>query len=186
MSEWAARLLFPPEKPRADLDEFVQQVNNENVEYLSFKKEFDERKETKPSFEQVGQDRILEEANKNIKVLKSLETIIYERSQSFSALLAAQAKYKGPFDNFQYCEGTIRQSLDALFVFLEQDLQQARQQQLFGELKKALQLVRSDTQKRLADYQREVHIAEKEVISAEKRLTKSREVFEKSVDARQK
>ena len=91
MSEWATRLLFPPEKPRADLDEFVQEVNNENVEYLSFKKDFDELKEIKPSFEQVSQDRILEEANKNLKVLKSLETIILERSQSFGAFLGAQA-----------------------------------------------------------------------------------------------
>ena len=107
-------------RSHGDFDQFVQEVNNENVEYLSFRRELDAEKEVKPTFEQISQERILDEANKNIQVLKSLETILQERSQAFDTFLSAQAKYRSSFDIFQYCEGTLRQALDALFVFLEQ------------------------------------------------------------------
>jgi hypothetical protein len=167
-----------------DFDLFIQEVNNENVEHLSFRRELDATKEVKPTFEQISQDRILDEANKNIQVLKSLETILQERSQAFETFLSAQARYKSSFDIFQYCEGTLRQSLDALFVFLEQDFQQARQQQLLNDLRRALSEVKVDAQKRLADYQREVNGAEKEVAAAEKRLSKSKDVLEKTLELR--
>ena len=121
MSEWAARLgLVFPEKARADFDQFVEEVHNENVEYLSLKRQYDEFKETKPTYEQISQERILDEANKNIQVLKSFETILQERTQSYGAFFTAQGKYTPSFEIFQYCEGTLRQALDALFVFLEQ------------------------------------------------------------------
>jgi vancomycin resistance protein YoaR len=134
ISDWVARLgLVFPDKAKADFDQFIREVNNENVEYLSLKKEFDVQKETKPTFEQISQERILDEANKNVQVLKSLETILQERTQSYATFLAAQGKYKPSFEIFQYCEGTLRQALDALFVFLEQELQQARLQQTLGQ-----------------------------------------------------
>ena len=121
MSEWAARLgLVFPDKARADFDQFVDEVNNDNLEYLSLTKQFDESKETKPTYEQISQERILDEANKNILVLKSLETILQERTQSYTTFFAAQGKYKPSFEIFQYCEGSLRQALDALFVFVEQ------------------------------------------------------------------
>ena len=200
-----------------DFDLFIQEVNNENVEHLSFRRELDAKKEVKPTFEQISQDRILDEANKNVQVLKSLETILQERSQAFEMFLSAQAKYKSSFDIFQYCEGSLRQSLDALFVFLEQvhlparsidgpnerltdprnrspaqpssssfpqDFQQARQQQLLGDLRRVLSEVKVDAQKRLADYQREVNGSEKEVAAAEKRLSKSKDVLEKTLELR--
>ena len=121
MSEWAARLgLVFPDKARTDFDQFVDEVNNDNVEYLALRKQFDESKETKPTYEQISQERILDEANKNILVLKSLETILQERTQSYTTFFAAQGKYKPSFEIFQYCEGSLRQALDALFVFVEQ------------------------------------------------------------------
>ena len=169
-------------KPQGDFDVFVQEVNNENVEYLSFRRELDAQKEIKPTFEQISQERILDEANKNIQVLKSLETILQERSQAFDTFLSAQAKYKSSFDIFQYCEGTMRQALDALFVFLEQDFQQARQQQLLGDLRRVLSEVKVDAQKRLVDYQREVNNAEKEVANTEKKLSKSKDALEKLLE----
>ena len=121
MSEWAARLgIVFPDKARAEFDQFLDEVKGEQVEYLSLTKDFDELKETKPTYEQISQERILDEANKNLQVLKSLETILQERTQSYGTFFAAQGKYKPSFEIFQYCEGTLRQALDALFVFLEQ------------------------------------------------------------------
>ena len=121
MSEWAARLgLLFPDRARAEFDLFAEEVNSDNAQRLSFLQDFNEDKETKPSYEQISQERILDEANKNIQILKSLETILQERTQSYSTFFAAQGKDKSSFEIFQYCEGTLRQALDALFVFLEQ------------------------------------------------------------------
>jgi hypothetical protein len=121
MSEWASRLgLLFPDRAKADVDTTADEVNSGNLQNLALRKDYDEVKETKPTFEQISQERILDEANKNIQILKSLETILQERTQSYSTFFAAQGKYKPSYEIFQYCEGTLRQALDALFVFLEQ------------------------------------------------------------------
>jgi hypothetical protein len=121
MSEWASRLgLLFPDRAKAEIDPIADDVSNDNLQNLALKKDFDEVKETKPTYEQISQERILDEANKNIQILKSLETILQERTQSYSTFFAAQGKYKPSYEIFQYCEGTLRQALDALFVFLEQ------------------------------------------------------------------
>ena len=120
MSEWAARLgLLFPERTKVDFDLFVDETVKDRHHFLC-DKDYDEDKEVKPSYEQISQERILDEASKNIQILKSLETILQERTQSYSTFFAAQGKYKPSFEIFQYCEGTLRQALDALFVFLEQ------------------------------------------------------------------
>lgn len=121
MSEWASRLgLLFPDRTKVEIDPSADDVSNDNLQNLALKKDFDEVKETKPTYEQISQERILDEANKNIQILKSLETILQERTQSYSTFFAAQGKYKPSYEIFQYCEGTLRQALDALFVFLEQ------------------------------------------------------------------
>lgn len=63
-----------------------------------------------------------------------------------------------------------------------QELQQARQQQTLGDLRKALSEVKLNAQKRLLDYQREVTIADKDVAAAEKKLLKSKSFSEKNHD----
>lgn len=67
-----------------------------------------------------------------------------------------------------------------------QELQQARQQQTLGDLRKALSEVKVDAQKRLSDYQREVSDAEKEVVFAEKKLAKFKESMEKALDQKRR
>ena len=49
--------------------------------------EFDSNNNLKASFEQLSSDRINDETNKNLAMLKSLETIIQERVQSFAVFL---------------------------------------------------------------------------------------------------
>jgi hypothetical protein len=54
---------------------------------LDAQKEFNEVIECRPSFEQIGQDRIVDEVNKDIHILKAFETILEERVQSFKSFL---------------------------------------------------------------------------------------------------
>lgn len=121
MSEWASRLgLLFPDRAKVDAEIIADDVSSNNLQNLALRRDYDEVKETKPTYEQISQERILDEANKNIQILKSLETILQERTQSYGTFFAAQGKYKPSYEIFQYCEGTLRQALDALFVFLEQ------------------------------------------------------------------
>lgn len=121
MSEWATRLgLLFPDRAKVDTEIIADDASSDNLQNLALRRDYDEVKETKPTYEQISQERILDEANKNIQILKSLETILQERTQSYGTFFAAQGKYKPSYEIFQYCEGTLRQALDALFVFLEQ------------------------------------------------------------------
>ena len=139
MNDWATRLLFPPTGRGGDFDRFLQLVDNENNDRMSrdteSPTEFDENNKMKASFEQLSAERIHDESSKNLHVLKSLETIIQERVQSFTVFLSSQTKAKTAFDVFRYTQGTLRQAFDALFVFTEQEMQQARQEATLEELK---------------------------------------------------
>ena len=55
--------------------------------------EFDSNNNLKASFEQLSNDRINDESNKNLAMLKSLETIIQERVQSFAVFLVRFTYY---------------------------------------------------------------------------------------------
>ena len=145
----------------------------------------------------------MDELNKYVQILKSFETIIQERVQSFNLFLTGLSKAKTSFDIFQHAEGTMRQALDAFFVFIEQvntsskfissrlkliifyssqELQQARQQLGLGDVRKALSEVKVDAQRRMSDYQQEIAQAEKEVLVAEKKLGKTKEHYEKCLE----
>ena len=78
---------------------------------------------------------------------------------------------------FRYTQGTLRQAFDALFVFTEQEMQQARQEATLSELKQVIMQCRLDTQRKVQEYQREVLAAEREVSLAEKKLSKSKEIL---------
>lgn len=175
-----------PDKNRANLEQFLREVDVENTEHMSYQRDFDEELECRPTFEQLSHERVVDEAAKNILVLKSFETILQERMQSFNLFLSALSKARGSFDVFQYSEGSLRQALDALFVFIEQELQQARLQQMLGDLRRKMSEVKVDAQKRLTDYQREVQDADKDVASAEKKLSKSKAQLEKCLEQKQK
>lgn len=76
--------------------------------------------ECRPSFEQIGQDRIVDEVNKDIHILKAFETILEERVQSFKSFLQSLSKVRTSFDVLQFAGGTMRQAFDTFFVFVEQ------------------------------------------------------------------
>lgn len=124
MNEWASKIMSMSFQngpgTRADFDRYINEIRRQNLEYMSYNREFDEDLETRPSFEQVSQESIIDEANKNIFVLKSLENIMQERSQAYNQFLTTLSKCKQSFEVFQYCSGTLRQSLDAFFIFIEQ------------------------------------------------------------------
>jgi len=177
-SKIGERLLFP-DRNKADFKEFIEEVEKRDAEHLSFQKDLDEELECRPTFEQLDQERILEESNKNIHVMKSLGEILQDRIQSYNHFLITLGKTKNSFDGFQYCDGTIRQALDALFVYVEKELQTSRQQLVGSEWKKILSDIRHDAERKLSDYNRELATVEKDLHSAEKKLMKSKETLEK-------
>jgi hypothetical protein len=149
---WAVKYLFQ-DRPKASLSKFIDEINSENAEHMSYQKDFDESFELNPTYEQLNQDRINDQATKNVLTIKSLEHILDERLGAFSTYLEGLIKARSSFDTFQDCEGTLRQALDALFVFVEQELQQARQQLSLGDLRKFLADVKADAQMKASDYQ---------------------------------
>ena len=171
---------------RANLEQFLREVDVENTEHMSFQRDFDEELECRPTFEQLSHERVVDEAGKNILVLKSFETILQERTQAFSVFLSSLSKARSSFEVFQYADGSLRQALDALFVFIEQELQQARLQQTLGDLRRKMSEVKVDAQKRMTDYQREVADADKDVAAAEKKLGKSKAALDKCLEQKQK
>ena len=150
---WPVKLLFEGNRPKASLTKFIDEINSENAEHMSYQKDFDESYDLNPTYEQLNQDRINDQAAKNVMMLKSFEHILDERLQAFSEFLDGQIKARSSFDAFQECKGTMRQALDALFVFVEQELQQARQQLSLGDLRRFLADVKVDAQLKAGDYQ---------------------------------
>lgn len=172
------RLLFP-DRIKADFKEFIEEVEKRDAEHLSFQKDLDEELECRPTFEQLDQERIIDESNKNIQVMKSLGDILQDRMQSYNHFLATLGKTKHSFEGFQYCDGTIRQALDALFVYVEKELQTSRQQLVGSEWKKALSDLRHDAERKLLDYQRELAAVEKDFHNAEKKINEIERNFRK-------
>jgi hypothetical protein len=115
-------------------------------------------------------------------VLKSLENIMQERMQAYTQFLNTLSKVKSSFEVFHYCSGSLRQALDSFFLFIEQELQQARQQITLNDIRRTLSEVKVDAQKRLVDYQKEIINAEKEVTNAEKKLIRTKEQLEKHIN----
>ncbi len=70
----------------------------------------------------MSQDRIIDEANRNIIVLKSLESIINERMNGFNAFSVSVSKTRPFFDAFENSDCSIKLALDSLFIYVEQVL----------------------------------------------------------------
>ena len=121
VDSWSSpvKYLFTGERPKEALAEFIQEINKENAEFMSYDKEFNSV-DLNPSYEQLPQDRIDDQCNKNIMMLKSFELILDGRLIAFNKFLDYLSKTRTSFDVFQSSEGTLRQALDALFVFVEQ------------------------------------------------------------------
>ena len=82
--EWASGFLTDGSSStqRPNLEEFLHEVSTENTEHLFFHRKVDEKfqqQETKPSFEQLSQNSITNEASRNIKILRAFEIILQER-----------------------------------------------------------------------------------------------------------
>jgi hypothetical protein len=116
IDDWATKFLFNNPNNKGDFKRFLRQVDQEGFD----RSDGDDEATCRASFEQISEERIFDELNKNIALLKSFETIINERMQAYVAFLGCQTKIKPAFDMFQYCRGTLRQALDALFVYIEQ------------------------------------------------------------------
>ncbi len=153
---------------------------------MYFNKEFDPEVECRPTFEQLSQERIINEANKNINVLRALENVLTDRMAGYNSLHTTLTKTSNSHNLLENVEGTLKVALDSLFVFTEQEMLQCKQHVFLSDLRKSLNEMRIDAQKRIVDYQKEIAVAEKEVTAAEKRLTKTKEALERSMDYKSK
>lgn len=76
--------------------------------------------ECRPTFDQLSMDRIFDETQRNILTMKSLETILYERHNGYSALNSSLLKARAAFEGFETTEGTLKLAADAFYIFSEQ------------------------------------------------------------------
>ena len=95
-------------------------VSHEQSEHMYFQKEYIADIECRPTFEQLSHDRIVNEANKNINVLKSLENIVGDRMVGYNVLHNTLSKTAGSYELLENVDGTLKIALDSLFMFTEQ------------------------------------------------------------------
>jgi len=179
LSNWASRLLFP-DRNKAEFDKFVQEVNDESVEHLSFQQDADGPIDFRRTFEQLPQDVILDEVTKDISYLKSLDSILQDRAQGNKEYGQCVSKSRSAHEHFQQCtpESNLQRLLEAFTAYTETDAAQARLLQQ-TDLRRALGDTRADAQRRLTDFQREVASAERDLFSSEKKLNKSKDHLDK-------
>lgn len=144
--------LFLDKNKSSDLYKFIDEINYENSEYMSYRKEFHELNELKPSYLQLNQLQINEQSNMNLLILKSLENIIEEHILAYQKYSETIQKSKNSYDIFHETNGTLRYALDTLFVYIEQELQQARQHIQLNDLKKLISDAKIDTHRKSTNY----------------------------------
>eukprot|EP01036_Dinobryon_divergens_P050395 gene50395-67497_t len=131
--------------------------------------------ECTPTFEQVSQEAIIEEANINIAILNALENILHDRATALNSYQTILSKSTLQFEVCQLSRGSARNALDALFVYEEQDLQQAKLHGVISDIRKSVAEAKANASRQLADYERELTNAKKDVSVAEKKVAKSKE-----------
>jgi hypothetical protein len=89
-------------------------------------------------------------------------------------------KSRPAFDEFQHCDGTIKQSLDTLYLFVDQESQQTRLQLDLSSLKQELTTFRTESKWRINDYKKQINNCEKDIVNYEKKLAKSKELHDKA------
>jgi hypothetical protein len=112
--------LFSDKPNKVGLSKFIEEIKDENAEYMSYQKEFDPKIECNETFEQLSLDRILYQANQNIYVLRSFEAILDERLVAFNKFYETMNKARPSFEVFQSSEASMRHALDAFNSFTEQ------------------------------------------------------------------
>lgn len=118
-------------------------------------------------------------------MLKNMESMLHERMHAYTLYFNAMGKNHYTVGSEQArIGGSLGLALDALFVFIEQELQQSKQQTLLVDLKNNVIEQRNQCRKKFADYQNHLNLADKNIEVAEKRLLKAREVLEKAIEAK--
>jgi hypothetical protein len=87
---------------------------------MYFQKEVDIEYECRPTYEQLSIDRIIDEANRNITGIKTLENLINERLAGLGAFCNTVTKYRSLAEIYDNSEGSLRISIDAFCLFLDQ------------------------------------------------------------------
>ena len=122
MSEWASKLMNAvlPDRTKGDFEQYLTEVSNDQAERMYFQKDIDIEYECRPTYEQLSIERIIDEANRNMNALKMLENLIMERLAGFSSFSGNITKYRTFADSFENSEGSLRISIDAFCLFIDQ------------------------------------------------------------------
>ena len=128
----------------------------------------------------------MEETEKNIHIMKSLENILQERAYAYNSFFDKIVKSRVYFEAFQVYDGSLRQALDALLVYVEQEMQQSRLQSVLYEIRKKIYERRTEMQQRVSEYQREILSSERDLQMAEKKLQRSKDTLEKYIQSKKR
>lgn len=153
---WPAKLLggvgFHDKQMESYLLKYIEEINHENTEYMSYKTDVNELIELTPTYQQLNQLQINEQNKGNILLLKSFENILEERVEGYLKYLQMINKTRNSIEIFSHFDGTIRQALDTLYVYLEQELSHAKQQIILNDLKRLVSEAKVDSQRRSNNY----------------------------------
>ena len=117
--------------------------------------------------------------------MKNLEAMLHDRMHAYTLYFNAMGKTHSTVGPEQSkVSGTVGIALDAYNVFIEQELQQSKQQTLLVDLKDRIVSERTNGRTKFYDYQSELSVAERNIEAAEKRLHRSREILEKAIESR--
>ena len=169
MNEWASRILHKvgnaansvmaadSASPNSvnHLDDFMKEIEQDQVAKMDYQQEFDKEVECKPSFEQLSYERIINEANKNVQVLKALEIILTERLAGFAANHNMWNKMRSNFESFEHSEGTLKLALDSFFVLVDHETSQSNHDPVLVDARKMVKDISAETQKKIVEYQKD-------------------------------
>lgn len=147
---------------------------------MYFQKEIDIEYECRPTYEQLSIERIIDEANRNINGIKALENLINERLAGLGAFANTITKYRGFAEAFDNNDGTLKISIEPFCQYLDQEIQQSKQQIFLGDLKRSLTEMRNDASRRITEYTREIANVEQDLCNCEKKIAKLKKEQEKN------
>jgi hypothetical protein len=96
------------------------QVTHDQAERMYFHKEYNAEVECRPTFEQLSHERVVNEANKDVNLLKALEIVVSDRMTGYASLNTALHKTGSSYELLENVDGTLKIALDSLFVFTDQ------------------------------------------------------------------
>jgi hypothetical protein len=125
-------------------DDFLDVVLSERADFMSFQNNFDVS-ELRPTYEQLPEDRVADEVNRNLLLLKALDSLIHERSNAHSSFVSNTQKQLKLCEDLNYGEGSLLGAFSALKELLECEKQFSEFPRTTNDLRSTLAGARTRT-----------------------------------------